>query len=202
MGKTLIKIGPADHGRRMSLEEFEHAEVQEGYLYELSRGIITVSDVPNRLHLLQLVAIRDQLQAYESLHPGRIHVIAGGSECKLLIPALDSERHPDLAVYLTLRRRIEDARLLASLGPRDRHRGRFAQLAEARLRREARGIPAARRQGILDRRRPQARDGRDAAGAESVGREQRSSLRPSTGRGCSPGWSSRAEPSSKRPGST
>jgi hypothetical protein len=31
MGKTLTKIGPADHGRRMSLDEFEHAKVQEGY---------------------------------------------------------------------------------------------------------------------------------------------------------------------------
>ena len=38
MGKTLIKIGPADHGRPISLEEFEHAKVQEGYLYELAGG--------------------------------------------------------------------------------------------------------------------------------------------------------------------
>ena len=55
MGKTIVKIGPADHGRRMSLKEFEHAKVQEGYLYELSRGIITLSDVPNRLHMLRRV---------------------------------------------------------------------------------------------------------------------------------------------------
>jgi hypothetical protein len=50
MSKSATKIGPADHGRRTSLEEFEQAEEQEGYLYELSRGIITVSDLPNRLH--------------------------------------------------------------------------------------------------------------------------------------------------------
>ena len=73
MGKTLIKIGPADHGRPMSLAEFEHAKVQEGYLYELSRGIITVSDVPKRRHMLQLD--RDPPAALQSttyLHPGRI----------------------------------------------------------------------------------------------------------------------------------
>ena len=52
MSKTITKIGPADHGRRMSLEEFDHAEGQEGYLYELSRGVITVADVPRRRHLL------------------------------------------------------------------------------------------------------------------------------------------------------
>jgi len=29
-----------------------------------------------------------------------IHSLGGGSECKLLIPPFDSERHPDLSVYL------------------------------------------------------------------------------------------------------
>jgi Uma2 family endonuclease len=32
MSKTAIRIGPADNGRRMSLEEFEAAEVQDGRL--------------------------------------------------------------------------------------------------------------------------------------------------------------------------
>jgi Uma2 family endonuclease len=111
MGKTLVKIGPADHGRKMSLAEFEHAQVQEGYLYELSRGIITVSDVPNRQHMLLVVATRDQLQDYKSLNRGRIHIIASGNECKLLIPAFDSERHPDLSVFLTEPPPIENANL-------------------------------------------------------------------------------------------
>jgi Uma2 family endonuclease len=111
MGKALIRIGPADHGRRMTLEEFEHAKVQEGYLYELSRGIITVSDVPNLTHMLLVGATRDQLQDYKSVHRGRIHFIASGSECKLLIHALASERHPDLAVFLSAPPPIESARL-------------------------------------------------------------------------------------------
>jgi Uma2 family endonuclease len=33
MSKTITKVGPADHGRRMSLGEFEHAEVEQGYHY-------------------------------------------------------------------------------------------------------------------------------------------------------------------------
>jgi Uma2 family endonuclease len=111
MGKTLIKIGPPDHGRPMSLAEFEHAKVQEGYLYELSRGIITVSDVPNRLHMRQLNAVQDQLYLYKLTHPGRIHAINAGSDCKLLVPAFESERHPDLSLYLTESPPIEDATL-------------------------------------------------------------------------------------------
>jgi hypothetical protein len=46
MSTTATLIGPEDQGRRMSLAEFDHAEVRDGYLYELGRGVITVSDVP------------------------------------------------------------------------------------------------------------------------------------------------------------
>jgi len=101
MNKTITKIGPADRGRRMSLEEFDDAEGQEGYLYELSRGIVTVTDVPRKRHLLLVRGIRRQLFAYETLHPDLIQIIASGNECKLLVDDLDSERHPDLSVYLT-----------------------------------------------------------------------------------------------------
>jgi Uma2 family endonuclease len=101
MGKTMIKIGPADHGRPMSLAEFEHARVQEGYLYELSRGVITVADVPKGRHAMQLIAIRRQLTVDDFLHPGRIVGILGSGECQLLIDDLESERHPDVASYLS-----------------------------------------------------------------------------------------------------
>jgi Uma2 family endonuclease len=100
MGKTMTRIGPADHGRKMSLEEFDRAEGQEGYLYELSRGIITVVDVPKKVHALQLLAIRRQFSTYDVFHPGRIVGVMGGMECKLLIRPLRSERHPDIAIYL------------------------------------------------------------------------------------------------------
>jgi Uma2 family endonuclease len=101
MSKTAIKIGPADNGRRMSLKDFEHAEVQEGYVYELARGIIVVSDVPKPKHLAMVTAARRQLAAIDLTHPGMIYTIAAGSECKILLPEFESERHPDLAIYKT-----------------------------------------------------------------------------------------------------
>jgi Uma2 family endonuclease len=85
----------------MSLADFDHAEVQEGFLYELGRGVIVVSDVPKKRHLYQVQAIHDQLSAYKLSHPGRIHFITTGSECKILVTGYESERHPDLAVYKT-----------------------------------------------------------------------------------------------------
>src|SRR5207248_707962 len=99
MSRTAIQIGPQDHGRRMSLEEFGPAEGREGHLYELSRGVVTVTDVPDERHLAQITAIRRPLAAYDLAHPGRIHTLAAGSECKILLGDLQSERHPDLAVY-------------------------------------------------------------------------------------------------------
>src|SRR5947209_3259843 len=99
MSKTVIKVGPRDQGRRMSLADFDHAEVQEGCLYELGRGVVVVSDIPNQRHLDQIPALKRQVHGYDATHRGRIHTIATGSECKILIETLESERHPDLAVY-------------------------------------------------------------------------------------------------------
>ena len=101
MSKIITTIGPADHGRAMALDEFGDAEGQEGRIYELGRGIVTVVEIPKKRHMLQVAATRDQLQVYKSDNPGRIEVIASGNECKLTIAALGSERHPDLAVYLS-----------------------------------------------------------------------------------------------------
>ena len=99
--KRKAKIGPNDHGRKMSLKDFEFVETQEGYHYELSRGYITVSQVANYIHAMIVSLIRDSLGTYKTLNPGRIHLILNSMECKLVIPEWESERHPDIAVYLT-----------------------------------------------------------------------------------------------------
>jgi Uma2 family endonuclease len=100
MGKTLVIVGPEDHGRRMSLEDFDHAEVREGYRYELGRGVIQVSDVPGKRHLKQWQVIRDTFLKYHLQHPGKIDTVVGGAEAKMLVGGFESERHPDLSVYL------------------------------------------------------------------------------------------------------
>lgn len=96
-----IKLGPEHQGKRMSLKQFEPAEVQEGYLYELARGIVVVSDVPDYPHALQISVVRDELWEYKRTHLDLIHAILGTMECKLLVPEFSSERHPDLSIYLT-----------------------------------------------------------------------------------------------------
>ena len=101
MPKTPIKLVPGDHGRRMSLEDFEHAESEHGRMFELSRGVVTFRDVPDLKHLRQVVALRKHVYAYDLVNPGRLRAILSGAECKLLADEFESERHPDLAIYLT-----------------------------------------------------------------------------------------------------
>jgi Uma2 family endonuclease len=94
-----IVIGPEDDGRRMSLDDFDRSIARAGYLYELGKGVIEVSEVPKLGHGLQIRELRNQFTLYDVSHPGIIEYLAGGSEAKLLIGPTESERHPDLFVY-------------------------------------------------------------------------------------------------------
>jgi Uma2 family endonuclease len=99
--RSTVVVGPEDHGRRMTLDDFEFAEVKEGHLYELGRAIIEVSDVPEGRHGAAFDCLRDQLVAYKLANPEQVRRLFGGSECKLVIPSTESERHPDLTLYKT-----------------------------------------------------------------------------------------------------
>jgi Uma2 family endonuclease len=103
MTRAATTIGPADNGRRMTLDEFDTAEGSENRVYELSRGVIVVTDVPNPSHGDTVDEGKQQFAAYRVSHPGVIKRIHGGSDCKLLIAETESERHPDIAVYKTPR---------------------------------------------------------------------------------------------------
>lgn len=95
------KLSPRHHGRKMALKNFELAPVEEGYIFELARGYIVVSEVANYPHGQQVMHIRDHLGRFRLEHPDLLHSILGAMECKLLIPDWESERHPDIAVYLS-----------------------------------------------------------------------------------------------------
>ncbi len=99
--RAKMKIGRRDHGRKMSLKAFEFVETEEGWHYELARGYVVVSDVPSFPHMRRASLIRKRVDQYDGASPGLIYEVLTGTECKLLIPALESERHPDISIYLT-----------------------------------------------------------------------------------------------------
>ncbi len=129
--RTKIHIGPQDNGRRMSLDDFDHAIIREGYLYELGTGVIEVSNVPAIAHGRCIQELRRQLVLYQAAHPDTINYLAGGSDAKLLIAPSQSGRHPDLMLlYLSPELRVEGH--LVRLGPGHRHRSRLPQLRQSR----------------------------------------------------------------------
>lgn len=103
------KIGPQHQGHKMSLRAFEFVEVEGGFRYELARGYIVVSEVANYFHGSQVDVIQKYLQLYRAANESKIHRILGGDSCKLLVPKWESERHPDLAIYLNRPRGRKDS---------------------------------------------------------------------------------------------
>ena len=95
-----LKIGPADHGRRLTLDEFIEADFVEGWLYELARGVVEVTEIPGPWHGRIVWRIAAMFMRYIEEHPGVIEYQAGAGECRLRLPGMISDRHPDQAIYL------------------------------------------------------------------------------------------------------
>jgi Uma2 family endonuclease len=84
----------------MTLEEFREAEEDDGYRYELSRGVLEVTEVPNDPHGVVVCNLYRALGRYDEQHPGAIHRYGGGSEFRFWLPRMVSGRNPDLGVVL------------------------------------------------------------------------------------------------------
>jgi Uma2 family endonuclease len=97
---TRVRIGPANNGRTMTLEEFKEAEEEQGFRYELARGVLEVTEVPNDPHGVVVSNASDAISLYRRDHPGVILRYGGGSEFRFWLPRMISGRNPDLGVVL------------------------------------------------------------------------------------------------------
>lgn len=95
------RIGPGDHGSRISLAAFSRADALPGFLYELANGVIQVTDIPGLFHHVVLRRLNRVVTAYDLAHAGTIHSVGGGAEAKIEMWGRETERHPDLSIYLT-----------------------------------------------------------------------------------------------------
>jgi Uma2 family endonuclease len=97
---TPLRIGPADRGRTMTLQEFLDADVVEGYRYELARGVLEVNQVANDPHGIVVCNLYDAAGRYRRECPDIILRYGGGNEFQFVLPRMISGRNPDLAVVL------------------------------------------------------------------------------------------------------
>lgn len=96
---TLLKIGPADHNRPLTLEEFLNACGQEGYHYELIGGKLYVSPLPNAPQGLVERWIYRLLDRYAGDHPEVINFVYG--KTRVFVPGAGETTvpEPDVAAY-------------------------------------------------------------------------------------------------------
>jgi Uma2 family endonuclease len=96
---TALVLGPADHGRPISAEEFEAARATEGYRYELIDGKVYVSPVPNPPHDFLCEWLRERLDEYRRGHPEVINYISGKASVHVTRRRAPTWPEPDLAAY-------------------------------------------------------------------------------------------------------
>ena len=96
---TLLKLGPADHGRPLSLEEFLAAEGQEGYHYELIGGKVYVSPTLNLPENWTEIWLMEMLSDYSRQHPEVTNYVTNKS--RVFVPGAEevTAPEPDLAAY-------------------------------------------------------------------------------------------------------
>jgi Uma2 family endonuclease len=97
--KTALHIGPADRGREMTLEEFEHSEWEEGYRYELIDGRLYVSPHPNfpENYVAEWVGLK--LRLFAISNPSVINYVS--SAPRVFVPGRRrvTNPEPDVAAY-------------------------------------------------------------------------------------------------------
>ena len=96
---TLLKLGPADHGRRLTLDEFLSGDYQEGHRYELIEGRLSVSPEANMPAGFLERWINRALDRYVEARPDVINF--SWAKTRVFVPGAEEETcpEPDAAAY-------------------------------------------------------------------------------------------------------
>ena len=87
----------------MAFDDFIRADFEEGWRYELVRGIVIVTQVPSPEHGDVVDRVTELFVVYRIANRGVVQYRAGGGECRIRLPGMQCDRHPDQAVYLNPR---------------------------------------------------------------------------------------------------
>ncbi len=85
-----LRLGPADHGRRKSIDEFLEADEEPGYRCESARGVLEMTEVPDDPHGQSEWNILRALARYDDAHPGLIARVGGPGSFRLWLPGMIS----------------------------------------------------------------------------------------------------------------
>lgn len=96
---TVLELGPDDHGRPLTFDEFMAAHYAEGYRYEIIEGRLYVSPQPNYPHSWHRRRITRRLEQYSAAHPEVINCVA--TDARVFLPHAPgvTAPEPDIAAY-------------------------------------------------------------------------------------------------------
>ncbi|MBY0232889.1 MAG: Uma2 family endonuclease [Gemmataceae bacterium] len=96
---TITKLGLADHGRAMTLDEFFEGDYEEGYKYELIEGRLEVSPAAGLPHEVLRMWIIARLSAHALSHPSEMNFVSGHPRVIIRGAAGPSAPEADTAGY-------------------------------------------------------------------------------------------------------
>jgi Uma2 family endonuclease len=97
--RTILELGPADHDRPLSLDEYLGARGREGYRYELIDGRVVVSPAPSFAHEYLVMWLVKVLERYAERHPEVINFVSARS--RVFVPGRPGATtpEPDLVAF-------------------------------------------------------------------------------------------------------
>lgn len=100
---TRLKLGPADHNQPLTWEEYQAAEYQPGYRYELIHGRLYVSPAPKLPHDRHVQFMDRKLYEYSKACPEIFNMVTTGAEVHVPPASGDEEPitcpRPDVSAY-------------------------------------------------------------------------------------------------------
>jgi Uma2 family endonuclease len=99
MATVAQQLGPEDHGREMSYQEFMEGDYQHGYRYEIIRGKLDVSPLPNAPEDFLEKWLLGKLFVYAQTHPQVIRYLT--DKARVFVPSEEEPTvpEPDIAAY-------------------------------------------------------------------------------------------------------
>lgn len=102
---TAVKLGPADHGRAVTLDEFHAGDYDEGYRYEIIEGRLYVSPMPRFEQDWLEQYVLDMLKEFTRRCPQAINKVT--NKARVYVPGDPDATipEPDVAAYRNFPRR-------------------------------------------------------------------------------------------------
>jgi Uma2 family endonuclease len=99
MSTVHLKLGPTDHDRPLTLDDFESAEFEPGFKYEIIDGRLAVAPEANLTENVLEDWLYDKLKEYAKVCPAVINYVT--NKARVFIPSRDADTcpEPDIAAY-------------------------------------------------------------------------------------------------------